>query len=91
MREAAWQAQRSAGSIQEAMKATSEHAVKAAAIRAFENFANKSREVRIENTMRYVTGPGEIDACAGSHAPTKCSYDEPKTLPLMLSSMVLSN
>lgn len=37
------------------MKATSEHAVKPAAIRAFENFANKNSEVRIENTMRYVT------------------------------------
>jgi len=53
--EAAWRAQRSAGSIQEAIKAASEDEVKAAAIRGFEKFVKKSGEVRIEVAMRYVT------------------------------------
>ncbi len=64
--EAAWRAQRSAGSIQEAIKAVvkamtskdpaaAEVAVKAAAIKGFEKFVKKSGEVRIEVAMRYVT------------------------------------
>ncbi|MFQ5793158.1 MAG: class I SAM-dependent methyltransferase [Nitrospinota bacterium] len=53
--EACWRAQRSAGPLQGTMRTIGEERLKAAVLKACEPYRTSSGEVRLENTMRYVT------------------------------------